>query len=81
MYRLPCAFVTAFITRQQRSQKAENDTHIKGRLLDQAVILINCVSFQNGNFSLRKEFTRRGSEFFPLRAVPNNMENHVDNIW
>ena len=64
-----------------KRQKAEKDTHIKGRLLDQAVILINCVSFQNGNFSSRKELTRIGSEFFPLRAVPDNMENHVDNIW
>ena len=26
-------------------------THIKGRLLDQAVILFNYVPFQNGNFS------------------------------
>ena len=26
-------------------------THIKGRLLDKAVILFNCVPFQNGNFS------------------------------
>ena len=32
--------------------------------------------FQNGNFSLRKEFAPRGSEFFPLRAVPYGMENH-----
>ena len=26
-------------------------THIKGRLLDQTVVLFNCVPFQNGNFS------------------------------
>ena len=44
--------------------------HIKGRLLDQAVILFNCVPFHNGNFSDRKEFAPRGCEFFPLRAVP-----------
>ena len=31
-------------------------THIKGRLLDQAVILFNCIPFQNGNFSESKEF-------------------------
>ena len=30
---------------------AEKVTHIKGRLLDQAMILFNCVPFQNGNFS------------------------------
>ena len=33
------------------TQNAEKVTHIKGRLLDQAVILFNCVPFQNGNFS------------------------------
>ena len=54
---------------QLRSQNAEKATHIKGRLLDQAVILFNCVPPQNGNFSLRKEFAPRGSKFFPLRAV------------
>ena len=26
-------------------------THIKGRLLDQAVIIFNCIPFQNENFS------------------------------
>ena len=61
---------------KERSQNAENVTHIKGRLPDQAVILFNCVPFQNGNFSKRKEFAPRGSEFFPLRAVPCGMENY-----
>ena len=28
-------------------------THIKGRLLDQAVIVFNCVPFHNGNFKDR----------------------------
>ena len=36
---------------QWRSQNAEKVTHIKGRLLDQAEILFNCVPFQNWNFS------------------------------
>ena len=36
---------------QLRSQNAEKVTHIKVRLLDQAVILFNCVPFQNWNFS------------------------------
>ena len=44
--------------------------HIKGRLLYQATILYNYVPFQNRNFSERKEFAPRGSEFFSLRAVP-----------
>ena len=26
-------------------------TYTKGRLLDQAMILFNCIPFQNGNFS------------------------------
>ena len=32
---------------------SENVTHIEGRLLDQLVVLFNCVAFQNGNFSLK----------------------------
>ena len=63
-----------------RGQKAEKITHIKKRLLGQAVILFNCVSFQNGNFSYRKEFASRGSEFFPLRAIHYGMENHFYHI-
>ena len=42
----------------------------------QAVILFNCVPFQNWN-SYRKEFAPNGSEFFPLRAVPYGRENHL----
>ena len=36
---------------QWQSQNAEKVTHIKGKLLDQAVILFICLPFQNGNFS------------------------------
>ena len=36
---------------QWRSQNAEKVTHIKGRLPGQAMILLNSVLFQNGNFS------------------------------
>ena len=36
---------------QWRRQIAEKVTHIKGRLLYQAVILYNYVPFPNGNFS------------------------------
>ena len=52
------------------SQHAEKVTHIKEKLLDQAVILFKCTPFQNGNFSLRKEFAPRGSDYFPLGADP-----------
>ena len=45
-------------------------THIKGRLLDQAVILFNW----KWELLLRKEFAPRGSELFPLWAVPYTME-------
>ena len=33
---------------QWRSQKAEKSMHIKGRLLDRAMILYNCIPFQMG---------------------------------
>ena len=36
---------------QWHSQNAEKVTHIKGRLLDQTMILFNYFPFQNGNFS------------------------------
>ena len=32
---------------QGHSQNAEKVTHVKGRLLDQAVVLFNCGPFQN----------------------------------
>ena len=57
----------------KRGPRAYIATHIKGRLLDQAVILFNCVPFRNGNFSLRKEFAS-------LRSVPYGMENHFYHI-
>ena len=48
------------------SQNAEKATRIKGRLLDQAVVLFNCTPFQNGNISQRKKIAPSGSELFPL---------------
>ena len=36
---------------QCHSQNAKKVTHIKGRLLDQAVVLFNSLPFQNENFS------------------------------
>ena len=65
---------------QWRSQNAEKVTRIKGRLLYQAMILFNYAPFQNGNFSQRKEFAPRGSELFPFRAVPYDMENPLYHI-
>ena len=65
---------------QWRNQNAEKVTHTKGRLLDQTVVLFNCVLFPNKNLSERKEFASRGSEFFPLRAVPYGMEKHYYHI-
>ena len=38
-------------TYKWRKQNAEKVTHIKGRLLDQAVVLFNCAPYHNGNFS------------------------------
>ena len=46
---------------QWRSQNAEKATHIKGELLDQAVVFFNCIPFQNGNF-------------LPLRVVPYGIQ-------
>ena len=65
---------------QWRSQNAAKVTHVKERLLDQAVILLNCAPFHNGNFPGRKEFAPRRSEFLSLRAVPYDMENHFNHI-
>ena len=39
-------------------------THIKGRLLDQAVIFFNCIPFQNGNLSCSQE----GAKSFFLKS-------------
>ena len=70
MVDLYAELILQFCASQWRSQNAGKVTHIKGRLLDQAVIIFNCVPFQNVNFSKKKEFAPRGNEFFPLRAVP-----------
>ena len=43
--------LSASVLYQWRRQNAEKVTHSKGSLLDQAVILTNCILFQNGNFS------------------------------
>ena len=67
-------------TNKYQYQNVQKVTHLKGRLLDQAIILFICIPFQNGNFSQRKELAPGGSEFFPLRAVSYGMENHFYHI-
>ena len=46
----------------------------KGRLLDQAVILFNCVLFITGTSLKGKNLLPLRGEFCPLRAVPYSME-------
>ena len=78
-----CVIFSAYnhiLQTQWRSQSAEIVAHIKVRLLGQAVVRLNCVPFQNGNFSLRKEFAPSGSEILPLRAVAYDMENQFYHI-
>ena len=49
---------------QWHSHNAEKCTHIKGRLLYQAMILYNYVPFQNGNFFKRKNLLPEGENSF-----------------
>ena len=49
---------------QWRSQNAENATHVKGRLLDKAVILFNHVAFHNGNLFKGKNLLPEGANSF-----------------
>ena len=60
---------------QERSQNAENATHIKGRLPDKTAIPFNCVPFWE---LLLKE--RICSQREPLREVPYGMENHLTSL-
>ena len=54
---------------QWRSQNAEKVTHIKVRILDQAVIL-SFASLFKMETSLKG---KKGANFFPLRVVPYGM--------
>ena len=47
-----------------RSQNTEKVMHTKGRLLDQAVILFNCIPFQNGNSLKEKNLFPEGVNSF-----------------
>ena len=49
---------------QKRSQNAEKVSHIKGRLLDQTMNLINCAPFQNGTSLKGKNSTPEGANSF-----------------
>ena len=53
---------------------------IKGRLLDQAMILFNCIPFQMGTSLKAKNLLPEGAIFFPLRAVYYSMANHFYRI-
>ena len=49
---------------QWRSQNAEKVTHIKRRLLDQAMIFFNCVPFQMGTSLKGKNLLPEGANSF-----------------
>ena len=66
---------------QWRSQNAEKVTHIKRRLLDQSVVFLIASLFKMGtSLKGKNSLPLGGSEFFPLRAVPYDMENHFNQI-
>ena len=65
---------------QWRSQNAEKVTHIKGRLLEQAVIFLIAPLFINGTSLKGKNLLPQIEQFFPLRTVPFGMENHFYHI-
>ena len=49
---------------QWRSQNAEKVTHVKERLLDEAVILFNCVLFEMGTSLKGKNLLPKGANSF-----------------
>ena len=49
---------------QWRIQNAKKDTHIKARLLDQAMILFKCVHFQMGTSLKGKNLLPEGANSF-----------------
>ena len=55
---------TCIWVKQRRSQNAEKTTHIKGRLLDQAMILFNCIPFQMGTSLKGKNLLPEGANSF-----------------
>ena len=54
-------FVGAFCLVQRRSQNAEKVAHIKGRLLDQAMIIFSCIPFQMGTSLKGKNLLTEGA--------------------
>ena len=63
-------------TAQWRSQNAEKVTHIKGRLLDQAVILLIASLFIMGTSHIGKNLLPKGANSF----LSFGMENHFYHI-
>ena len=51
-------------TNQWHSQNTEKVTHIKGRLLEQAVIPFNCAPFQNGTSLKGKNLLSEGANSY-----------------
>ena len=49
---------------QRRSQNAEKFMHIKGRLLDQAMILFNCIPLHMGSSLKGKNLLPEGANYF-----------------
>ena len=49
---------------QGRSQNVEKFTHVKGKLLDQAVVLFNCAPFQIGTSLKGKNLLLEGANSF-----------------
>ena len=56
------SLVCITLPKQWRSQKAEKVKHIKGRLLDHAMILFNCVPF------IKMETSLKGKNLLPEGA-------------
>ena len=66
---------------QWRSQNAEKVTHIEGRLLDQAVILFNCVPFWNGNFCIRERICFEAERILSFKQWKITFTTLGDILW
>ena len=58
----------------------EKDTHIKERLLDQTVILFNCVPFQNGNLLLKERICSQKGRILSFKSSSWRYGNHLYHI-
>ena len=69
MLRLSELNIEVFTVSQRRGQNAEKVMHIKVRLLDQAMILYNCVPFQMGTSLKGKICSQRKRILTPLKKL------------